>query len=129
MFSSVEMRPIKIACDAPAYEVVKVSGRAGMRSPEDVRWRHQSLPQSEVSRQKSLVRRLWRLLFAFGTPEVEETCGCGKTLPERRFLLLRTRAGTEVRYSLAQCGHCRTIHWDKEQTSTKPSSSGRRRDA
>lgn len=128
MFSSTQLRPIKIACDAPAYEVVKASGRAGMRSPEDVRWRRRELPNGTAAR-KTLVRRLWRLLFAFGTPEVEETCGCGATLPERRFLLLRKRSGSAIHYALTQCGRCRTIYWDKEQMSTTPLASGRRDDA
>lgn len=117
MFSSVQLRPIKIACDAPAYEVVKASGRVGMRSPEDVRWRRQVLPENGAGPRKSWLRRIWRLLFDFGSPEVEETCNCGKTLPERRFLLLRARSGSETRYAITQCGHCRTILWDKEPTS------------
>lgn len=124
MFSSTQLRPIKIACDAPAYEVVKASGRAGMRSPEDVRWRRRSLPSSDAAARKTWVRRIWRLLFAFGTPEVEETCGCGSTLPERRILLLRTRSGAMIRYALTQCGRCRTILWDKERTSAAPHASG-----
>ncbi len=69
--------------------------------------------------------RLWRLLFAFGLPEVEETCSCGSTLPERRFFLLRTLAGSEIRYALTQCGRCRTIVWDEEQTSEESRSPGR----
>ena len=116
MFSSTHLRPIKITCDAPAYEVVKASGRLGMRSPEDVRWRRQIVPKNDAGARKNLARRIWRLLFAFGMPEVEETCACGNTLPERRFVVLRKRSGSEIRYSLAQCGRCRTIHWDKEQT-------------
>ena len=124
MFSSTHLRPIKITCDAPAYEVVKASGRLGMRSPEDVRWRRQSAPKSDRSGRKSLASRVWRLLFAFDVPEVEETCGCGNTLPERRFVVLRKRSGSEVRYSLAQCGRCRTIHWDEERPSAPYSTSG-----
>ena len=119
MYSSIQLRPIKIVCDAPLYEVVKASGRIGMRSPEDVRWRRQSSPRDEMAKRRTLARRLWRLLFAFGMPEVEETCGCGGTLPERRPIRLRTRSGAEVRYALAQCGRCRTIVWDEERTSSK----------
>lgn len=119
MFSSVQLRPIKIACDAPVYEVVKASGRIGMRSPEDVRWRRQRLPKGETTKRKSLAGRLWRLLFAFGLPEVEEKCRCGSVLPERRSIRLRTNSGLEIHYALAQCGRCRTIVWDDGQPSGK----------
>jgi hypothetical protein len=114
MFSSIQLRPIKITCNAPAYEVVKASGQAGMRCPEDVRWRRQRLPQGESAKRKSLARRIWRLLFAFGVPEVQEKCRCGNLLPERRFVLLRKHSGAEIRYSLAQCERCGTIAWDQE---------------
>ncbi len=124
MLSSADLRPIKITCDAPAYEVVKASGRLGMRSPEDVRWHRQSVPSCVVTRRKSLARRIWRLLFAFDVPEVEETCACGNSLPERRFVVLRKRSGSEARFSLVQCGRCRTIHWDREQTSATSPASG-----
>jgi hypothetical protein len=117
MLSSTHLCPIKITCDAPVYEVVQASGRLGMRSPEDVRWCRKSAPKSDVSGRKSLAGRIWRLLFAFDVPDVEETCGCGHTLPERRFVVLRRRSGSEVRYSLTQCGRCRTIHWEREQAS------------
>lgn len=113
MFSSIQIRPLKIVCDAPVYEVVKASERIGMRSPEDVRWRRQGVPQ-EAAKGKTLTRRFWRLLFAFGLPEVEEKCGCGAPLPERRSIRLHTRTGAEIRYFLAQCGRCRTIVWDQE---------------
>jgi len=118
MFSSVSRRrPIKLVCDAPVYEVVKASEGAGMRSPEDVRWRRQSLPKGETAKRKSLGLRIWRLLFAFGVPDVEETCACGGTLPERSIVLLRKQSGPEVRYALTQCGRCRTIVWDEEPMS------------
>lgn len=115
MFSSVQLRPIHIDCDAPPYEVVKASDRIGMRSPEDVRWRRQSTPNSGASRRKSVVGRLWHLLFAFGLPENEEKCRCGGILPERHSIRLRTLGGVEIRYALARCGRCRTIVWDEEQ--------------
>jgi hypothetical protein len=92
MFSSVQLRPIKVVCDAPVYDVVKASGRIGMRSPEDVRWRRQSVPRDKAAQRRTLARRLWRLFFAFGLPEVEETCVCctSSAVPgERR--LNRTR--------------------------------------
>ena len=117
MCSSIQLRPLKIVCDAPLYEVVKASGRIGMRSPEDVRWRRQSSPRDEGAKRMTLTGRLWRLLFAFGLPDVEEACGCGGILPERRSIRLRTRTGSEIRYALAQCGRCRTIVWDEERTS------------
>jgi hypothetical protein len=120
VFSSVQIRPLQIVCDAPPYEVVKASGRIGLRSPEDVGWRRQSVPSSGASQRKSVAGRLWRLLFAFGLPDVEEKCSCGGTLPERRSIRLRTLGGSEIRYGLAQCGRCRTIVWDKEQTSQEP---------
>lgn len=120
MFSSVQLRPIQIACDAPAYEIVKASGRLGMRSPQDVRWRRLALPNLDAATRKSWLRRVRRLLFAFGTPEVEETCACGNTLPERRVLLLRANSGLATRYALTQCGRCRTIIWDKEHTPSLP---------
>jgi len=119
MFSSVQLRPIKLTCDAPVYEVVRASGRIGMRSPEDVRWRRQRLPNGETTKRKSLAGRLWRLLFAFGLPEVEEKCRCGSVLPERRSIRLRTSSGSEIHYALAQCGRCRAIVWDDGQTSAK----------
>jgi hypothetical protein len=125
MLSSIQLRPIKIDCDAPAYEVVKASGRVGMRSPQDVRWCRQSAPRSESSPRQTLARRLWRLLFAFGLPEVEEKCGCGNTLPERRVVRIRTSSGSEIHYSMAQCDRCRTIVWDKEHISAAHSVSGR----
>lgn len=115
MFSSVQIRPLRIVCDAPPYEVVKASDRIGMRSPEDVRWRRQSVPSSGTAKRRGVIGRLWRLLFAFGLPEVEEKCRCGSILPERRAIRLRTHGGTEIRYGLAQCGRCRTIVWDEEQ--------------
>lgn len=113
MFSSVQLHPIKIACDAPAYEIVRASGRAGMRSPEDVLWRRQALANIDTATRKPWLRRIWRFLFAFGTPELEETCSCGNRLPERRFLLLRSRSGSETRYAITQCSRCWTILWDK----------------
>lgn len=125
VFSSVQIRPLHIVCDAPPYEVVKASERIGLRSPEDVRWRRQSAASSETGRRKTLAGRLWRLLFAFGLPEIEEKCGCGDTLPERRSIRLRTLAGSEIRYALAQCGRCRTIVWDDEQMSEELHRSGR----
>jgi hypothetical protein len=125
-FSSIRRRkPLKIVCDAPAHEIVQASEVVGMRSPEDVRWRRQAMPKGETVKRKSLAHCLWRLLFAFGVPEVEEKCGCGSPLPERRFVLLRKRSGLTIRYALTQCGHCRTILWDEEQTSDEPSSAGR----
>jgi hypothetical protein len=116
--SSIQLRPLKIVCDAPLYEVVKASGRIGMCSPEDVRWHRQSVPNRELKR-RSVAGRLWRLLFAFGLPEVEEKCRCGGILPERRSIRLRTRCGSEIHYALAQCGRCRTIVWDDRQTPAK----------
>lgn len=116
-FSSVRRRrPLKIVCEAPAYEVVKASEGIGMRSPEDVRWRRQSLPSGETVKRKGLIRRIWRLLFAFGLPEVEETCACGSALPERSYVVVRKHSGPAIRYALAQCGRCRTIVWDEEPT-------------
>lgn len=112
MFSSIEIRPLKIRCDAPSYEVVRASEQIGMRSPEDVPWRRRVVARAE---RRSLGYRLWRLLFAFGMPEVEEKCGCGSTLPERRGVQLRSRRGKEVRFALTQCGRCRTILWDRER--------------
>jgi hypothetical protein len=126
VFSSVHIRPLKIVCDAPPYEVVKASERVGMRSPEDVRWRRQGIPIGAAAGRSTVVGRLWRLLFAFGLPEVEETCGCGSILPERRSVRLRTLAGSEIRYTLTQCGRCRTIVWDKEQTSAGSRAARRR---
>lgn len=119
MCSSIQLRPIKLVCDAPHYEVVKASGRIGLRSPEDVRWRRQSSLRNEPTKRTTLARRLWRLLFAFGLPEFEETCRCGSILPERRSIRLRTRSGSEIRYALAQCGRCRTIVWDEEPAASK----------
>jgi hypothetical protein len=115
VFSSVQLRPLRIVCDAPPYEVVKASDRIGMRSPEDVSWRRQSVPDSGLPRRTRVLGRFWRLLFAFGLPEVEEKCRCGSILPERRAIRLRTLSGTEIRYTLGQCGRCRTIVWDEEQ--------------
>lgn len=124
-FSSIRRRkPLKIVCDAPAYEVVKASEQVGMHAPEDVRWRRQAMPRGETVKRKSLARRLWRLLFAFGMPDVVETCSCSNSLPERRFVLLRKRSGQSIRYALTQCSHCRTIVWDEEQTSQEPSRIG-----
>lgn len=121
-FSSIRRRkPLKLVCEAPAYEIVKASENVGMRSPEDVRWRRQAIPKRETVKRKGLLHRLWRLLFAFGVPEAVESCGCGNPLPERRFVLLRKRSGPAIRYALTQCGHCRTILWDEEQTSQEPS--------
>lgn len=117
MLSSVQIRPLRIVCDAPPYEVVKAGERIGLRSPEDVRWHRQSAASSKTGRRKTLAGRLWHLLFAFGLPEIEEKCGCGGTLSERRSIRLRTLAGSEIRYALAQCGRCRTIVWDEKQTS------------
>jgi len=117
VFSSIHLRPIKIVCDAPRYEVVKASGRIGIHSPEDVLWRRQSVPNSDSDKRQTVTGRLWRLLFAFGLPEVEEKCRCGSILPERRSIRLRKRSGSEVRYTLAQCGRCRTIVWDEEPAS------------
>jgi len=120
-FSSIRRRkPLKIVCDAPAHEIVQASQIVGMRSPEDVRWRRQAMPKGETVKRKSLVRRLWRLLFAFGVPEIEETCSCGNTLPERRFVVVHKRSGQAIRYALTQCDHCHTIVWDEEQTSQEP---------
>ena len=125
MFSSIQRRPIKFKCDAPAYEIVKASGRAGMRSPEDVRWRRQSAPKADASKRKSLLSRIWQLLFAFDVPEVQETCGCGNPLPQRRCVELRKRSGSAIRYALGQCGRCRTIVWDAERCSEKASAADR----
>jgi hypothetical protein len=119
VYSSIRLRPLKIVCDAPLYEVVKACGRIGMRSPEDVRWRRQRVPNGESVKRQSVAGRLWRLLFAFGLPEVEEKCRCGNVLPERRSIRLHTLAGSEIRYTLAQCGRCRTIVWDEEPTPSK----------
>lgn len=120
-FSSIRRRkPLKIVCEAPAYEVVKASEEVGMRSPQDVRWRRQALPTGKAANRRSLLRRIWRLLFAFGVPEIEEACACGSTLPERSIVRLRKNNGPEVRYALAQCGRCRTIVWDEERTSAEP---------
>jgi hypothetical protein len=125
-FSSIRRRkPLKIVCDAPANEIVQASEVLGMRSPEDVRWRRQAMPKGETVKRKGLLRRLWRLLFAFGVPEVVETCSCGSSLPERRFVLLRKRSGPTIRYALTQCSRCHTIIWDQEQTPEEPSLAGR----
>ena len=72
----------------------------------------------------SLVERLWHLLFAFGVPEVQESCGCGNPLLERRFVELHKRSGSAIRYGVAQCGRCRTIAWDAERQSKKTCTSG-----
>jgi hypothetical protein len=117
-FSSIRRyKPLKIVCEAPAYEIVKASAIVGMRSPEDVRWRRQTMPKGEAIKPKSLARRIWHLLFAFGLPEVQETCACGSALPERRFVRLRKHSGAEVRYAMTQCGRCHTICWDEERIS------------
>jgi hypothetical protein len=115
-FSSVHRRkPLKITCDAPAFEVVLASRGVGLHWPEDVRWRRQALPKGAPAKRRGLIRRIWRLLSAFDVPEIEETCACGSPLPERRFILLRTRAGAQIRYAVAQCGRCRSIAWDEER--------------
>jgi hypothetical protein len=115
-FSSIRRRkPIKITCDAPAYEIVMASRGVGMRWPEDVRWQRQAMPKGETVKREGLLRRIWRLLFAFGVPEVEKLCGCGCVLPERRFVLLHKRSGSQICYAVAQCRHCHTIAWDEEQ--------------
>lgn len=125
-FSSIRRRkPLKIVCDAPAHEIVQASEVVGMRSPEDVRWRRKAMPTGETVKRMSFARRLWRLLFAFGVPEVVETCSCGNSLPERRFVLLRKRSGLTIRYALTQCGRCQSIIWDEEQTSEEPTLTGR----
>jgi hypothetical protein len=114
-FSSIRQRkPLKIVCDAPAYEIVKASENVGMRSPEDVRWRRQAMPKGETVKRKGLIHRLWHLLFAFGGPEAVETCSCGNSLPERHFVMLHKRSGEKIRYALTQCGRCHTILWDEE---------------
>ena len=117
MFSSIRRRPIKFVCDAPAYVVVKASSSVGMQSPEDVRWRRQSMPKGETAKRESLARRMWRLLFSFGASAIQETCACGNHMPERRFVVLRKRTGEEVRYSMTQCERCRSIAWDEEGNS------------
>jgi hypothetical protein len=124
-FSSIRRRkPLKIVCEAPAYEIVQASEVVGMRAPEDVRWRRQSMPKGETVKRKSLLRRLWRLFFAFDVPDVVEACSCGSLLPDRRSVLLRRRSGQTIRYALAQCGRCQTIVWDEEHTSEEPNPAG-----
>lgn len=119
-FSAVRRRkPFKIVCEAPAYEVVKASEEVGLCSPQDVRWRRQAMPKGETVKRKGLFRRLWRLLFAFGVPEIEETCGCRSVLPERRFILVRKSSGAAIRYALTQCGRCHTVLWDEERHGVK----------
>jgi len=115
-FSSVRRRkPLKITCDAPAFEIVMASRGVGLNSPEDVRWRRQALPKGAPAKRKGLICRIWQLLFAFDVSEIEETCACGNPLPERRFILLRKRSGSAIRYAVAQCGRCRSIAWDQER--------------
>jgi hypothetical protein len=114
MFSVIQIRPLELAYDAPSEEVVKASGRLGLRSPQDVRWTRQAPPRRDAAPSRTFSQRLWRLLFAFGVSEAEETCGCGGVMPERRVVLLRTLAGEEIRYGLTQCERCRAIVWDQE---------------
>jgi hypothetical protein len=113
MESSVQLWPIAIECDAPSYDIVKASGQVGMRTPEDVRWcRKPSPARNTAIGWQALAGRIWRLLFAFGLPDAEEVCLCGRPLPERRPVLFRSLSRGEARYALAQCGQCRTIFWD-----------------
>jgi hypothetical protein len=113
MESSVQIKPIAIECDAPPYNIVKASGQVGMRTPEDVRWcRKPFVPRKTTTGWSALAGRIWKLLFAFGLPEGEEECVCGSLLPQRYPVLFRSLSGGEARYTLAQCGRCRTIFWN-----------------
>ena len=112
MESSVQLSPIHVECDAPPYEIVKASEQVGMRTPQDVRWCHRpSHSRNEAAGWRGLIGRIWKLLFAFGMSEGEETCLCGRLLPERFPVLFRSPAREDACYTLTQCGRCRTIFW------------------
>lgn len=114
MQSSIQLRPISIECDAPPYDIVAASGKVGLRTPQDVRWSRKSSPTIAASPGwRFLARRVWKMLFAFGMPDAEETCFCGGSLPERRPVLFCSPTRGEARYALTQCGRCRTIFWDR----------------
>jgi hypothetical protein len=113
MESSVYLSPIAIECDAPPYNIVKASEQVGMRTPEDVRWCHKPAPPRKAATGwQALTGRIWKLLFAFGLPDGEEECVCGRLLPERFPVLFRSSSGGEACYTLTQCGRCHAICWD-----------------
>jgi hypothetical protein len=113
MESSVYLSPIAIECDSPPYNIVKASAQVGLRTPEDVRWcRKPSPPRKAPAGWSALPGRIWKLLFAFGLPEGEEECVCGRLVTERFPVLFRSQSGAEACYTLTQCDNCRTILWD-----------------
>lgn len=84
--------PLKVVCDAPAYEIVKASAQVGIYRPLDVRW-----------------RRIDK--------EMKSRCGCrlycpgDKNMPRLIRYAFTLSSGRMIYYSMLQCGRCATVHW------------------
>jgi hypothetical protein len=103
--------PLEIVCDAPPYAIVRACRMIDVERPEDVRW----CEVTSLLHEHGLAGHLpdgftWNeYMESLGSPAWE--CHCGRLLPyliEYRFTY---NTGAEARYSLAQCGRCKTVYW------------------
>jgi hypothetical protein len=99
---SGELGPIEFVCDAPPYPVVKACSELGFSRPQDVRW--QRVDRKSVQPRTGLLP--WRRAAA--------PCSCGTPLPDLESYTFTFVSGSQAKYYLGQCRHCRTIYWDQD---------------
>jgi hypothetical protein len=108
---SKQVGPIELTCDAPSYSVVRASQRAGLQSPEDVRWLRMSTflfrPPTRPVGLTSFLRQLFR-----GTRNRPKTCTCGGGLPRLGAVVVAFEED-ETGYILGQCPRCQTVFWEE----------------
>ena len=105
-----KLKGAPVACDAPAYSVVRACRHAGFRAPEDVRWLR--LPPREAL--AGLFGEFLRVLESLsGLKQPALACACGAALPPPGRYEFRRSKAKKHGYWFTQCKRCHTMHWDE----------------
>ena len=104
-----KLKALSVACDAPAYSVVRACRHAGFHSPEDVRWLR--LPPGRAI--AGLFAEFFSVLETLSGLRPVLPCACGASLPAPAPYRFTCAAGKKRGYVFTQCLRCHTMHWDE----------------